>query len=125
MTGIIGIYPYHLFLFLFVGRVRFASPDTSTNLKFEEGVQENHGVPVIRGGTLHKLVERLTYHKYAGKRKNPLSPPGGRLLLNCFLFFRSGFRANVFDDVSIVRRAERLANASHRKIQHTESGQHE
>eukprot|EP00118_Oscarella_pearsei_P019533 m.208247 g.208247 ORF g.208247 m.208247 type:complete len:1270 (+) comp39702_c0_seq23:557-4366(+) len=44
---------------------KFATPDTSTNLKFEEGVQENYGVPVIRGGTLHKLVERLTYHKYA------------------------------------------------------------
>jgi len=42
----------------------FAVEDTESNVIFEEG-QEDRAVPVIKGGTLLKLVERLTYHKYA------------------------------------------------------------
>jgi son of sevenless-like protein len=34
-------------------------------LIFEDGIEDRGGAPIIRGGVLHKLVERLTYHKYA------------------------------------------------------------
>jgi len=45
---------------------RFAVKDSDDNIVFEElpahAVRES---PLIRGGTLVKLVERLTYHTYA------------------------------------------------------------
>jgi len=45
---------------------RFAVEDSDDNIVFEElpahAVRES---PLIRGGTLVKLVERLTYHTYA------------------------------------------------------------
>ncbi|XP_031567931.1 son of sevenless homolog 1-like isoform X2 [Actinia tenebrosa] len=42
----------------------FAVEDAEDNIVFEEG-QGNSVAPVIRGGTLIKLIERLTHHKYA------------------------------------------------------------
>lgn len=45
---------------------RFAVEDSGDNIVFEElpvnAVRES---PLLRGGTLVKLVERLTYHTYA------------------------------------------------------------
>lgn len=44
--------------------VRFAEPDSDDNVMFDNKEQRNTN---IRGGTLLKLVERLTYHKYASE----------------------------------------------------------
>lgn len=44
---------------------RFAVDDSEDNIVFEDNNQGSKECPLIRGGTLLKLVERLTYHTYA------------------------------------------------------------
>lgn len=43
----------------------FAVEDAEDNIVFEEGQGSLSNAPVIKGGTLIKLIERLTNHKYA------------------------------------------------------------
>ncbi|XP_031685171.1 son of sevenless homolog 2 isoform X1 [Oncorhynchus kisutch] len=44
---------------------RFAVHDSEENIVFEDRVQSKTGIPIIKAGTVAKLIERLTYHMYA------------------------------------------------------------
>ena len=51
--------------------LRFAQKDSDETILFDdpEGEKSITGPgPLIKAGTIHKLVERLTYHEYAGKQ---------------------------------------------------------
>uniref|UniRef100_A0A9L0SDM4 SOS Ras/Rho guanine nucleotide exchange factor 2 n=1 Tax=Equus caballus TaxID=9796 RepID=A0A9L0SDM4_HORSE len=44
---------------------RFVVKDSEENIVFEDSLQSRSGIPIIKGGTVVKLIERLTYHMYA------------------------------------------------------------
>uniref|UniRef100_A0A8C0F5L8 SOS Ras/Rho guanine nucleotide exchange factor 2 n=1 Tax=Bubo bubo TaxID=30461 RepID=A0A8C0F5L8_BUBBB len=43
----------------------FVVEDSEDNIVFEDNLQSRNGIPIIKGGTVVKLIERLTYHMYA------------------------------------------------------------
>ena len=48
---------------------RFAEEDSGSNILFderEEGKFKSSNEALIKACTIHKLIERLTYHEYAG-----------------------------------------------------------
>ncbi|MBZ3876836.1 Son of sevenless-like protein 2 [Sciurus carolinensis] len=47
----------------------FVVKDCEENIVFEDSLQSRSGIPNIKGGMVVKLIERLTYHMYAGKAK--------------------------------------------------------
>ena len=48
-------------------KLRFNVPDTDTNIRFVESKAKTYtAIPTIAQGTLLKLIERVTYHKYTG-----------------------------------------------------------
>uniref|UniRef100_A0A8D0G697 Son of sevenless homolog 2 n=1 Tax=Sphenodon punctatus TaxID=8508 RepID=A0A8D0G697_SPHPU len=44
---------------------RFTVEDSEDNIVFEDNLQSKNGIPIIKAGTVVKLIERLTYHMYA------------------------------------------------------------
>ena len=44
---------------------RFAEEDSEDNIVFEDNQYRSAESPLIKGGIITKLVERLTYHMYA------------------------------------------------------------
>ena len=58
-----AIFIYSRLKYKICSRYRFAEPDTDDNLV----IDEEKSIPIIKGGTVRKLVERLTYHKYFGQ----------------------------------------------------------
>ena len=50
------------------GCYRFAQKDTTDNIVMEDTGMSPTEIPLIKGGTLLKLIERLTYHMYAAPK---------------------------------------------------------
>lgn len=58
-----------MYMCIYVCMCRFAEEDMDENILFdeqEEGKFKSSNEALIKACTIHKLIERLTYHEYAG-----------------------------------------------------------
>lgn len=112
---------------------RFAVQDSEENIVFEDKVQSKTGIPIIKAGTVVKLIERLTYHMYAGellllrrlRRHNQTGfeesvsqPAVDSVCLNKFApsARRSQLCAHVSHHLPIILQAARAPHAAHRQV---------
>lgn len=83
---------------------RFAVQDSEENIVFEDKVQSKTGIPIIKAGTVVKLIERLTYHMYAGETPPPLARAcwtAAAFFIHAHLAFLSS--VHLFVDPNFVR----------------------
>lgn len=108
---------------------RFAVQDSEENIVFEDKVQSKTGIPIIKAGTVVKLIERLTYHMYAGE--TPLHPPAhaaelhlGASCLMSACVCRSELRTHLSHHLPLLLQASGAPHPADREVSGTRTTAH-